>query len=106
MLLLIGFPVLSLAGSNDFNVVEYYSELSESYNISISEKNYDRALKIAIEQLALDPADSIAYLRAAIASQYVDTDRTQLIEMYSHAISERDNYHIQIKTLANVILQN
>ena len=88
----------------EFNAAKYYTKLSSDYEKSILSGDNKKAYLVAVEQLKLDPADTAAYLRMAIASQYIDVDKKMLLKNYSPSISERDVFHIQIKSIANILL--
>ena len=87
-----------------YNAAKHYAALSNDYEKSFLSGKHKKAYLIAVEQLKLDPADTAAYLRMAIASQYLDVDKIMLIKKYSPAISERDVFHIQVKSIANILL--
>ena len=88
-----------------FSAAELYTELSEKYEVSLKNKKYKKAYSFALGQLQLDPADTIAYLRLAIAAQHLRVNREKLRYKYSPEISEQDIIHIQIKKIANSLLQ-
>lgn len=91
--------------SENFDVAEYYATLSSDYEKSLSVGNYQKAYAIAVEQLNLDPSDTVAYLRMAIAVQHLKVDKEKILKDYSPEISEMDLFHVQIKSIANALLQ-
>ena len=104
-LMLLVFAILYAGEKNsNLDIAKYYSNLSKDYEKNLSIGNYQKAYTIAIEQLNLDPSDTVAYIRMAIATQHINVDRQKILKEYSSKISERDSFHVQIKSIANALL--
>lgn len=81
-----------------------FQQLSILYENSLKKGDYIQAFQCAKEQLAIDPSDTVAYLRLAIAAHHVDSENEILKRQYSPYVSIEDDLHKEIKSLANTIL--
>ena len=83
-----------------------YQRLSSLYENNFIKGDYSGAFKYAKEQLEIDPSDIVAYIRLAVAAQYIDVDKEKLKRHYAPFISEKDDLHKEVKSLANSFLSS
>ena len=90
--------------TNVHDIIKVYNRLSSLYEINYIKGDYKKAFNNAKEQLKIDPADIVAYMRLAAAAQFVELDKEKLKSQYHPFVSEKDKLHIELKSLANTFL--
>ena len=95
---------LAVGGEGLPDITIKYQRLSTLYEDYLIKGEYVKAFQCAKEQLDIDPSDTVAYLRLAVAAQYVDAEKEILKRQYAPFVSEEDDLHKEIKSLANSIL--
>ena len=77
-----------------------------SNDAAIKAGDYEKAISLAGELLKIDPSDSLAYLRLAIAvHSHHGANNSELMSMYGLSISEGSPMDQRLKSLANALLQ-
>jgi hypothetical protein len=70
------------------DITSIYQTKITAYNTAISEGDYSNAQKISLELLKIDPADTVAALRFAIAVKLAGEEQSELLEELSHYLDQ------------------
>ena len=104
ILICVSFVSLAEDAGNLPDITIKYLGLSNLFEDYLIKGDYVKAFQCAKEQLDIDPSDTVAYLRMAVAAQYCDIDKETLKSQYAPYVSEEDDIHKEIKSLANSLL--
>jgi hypothetical protein len=70
------------------DITSTYQTKITAYNTAISEGDYSSAQQISLELLEIDPADTVAALRFAIAAKLTGEEQSELLEELSHYLDQ------------------
>ena len=86
----LGFSLLLICinafGEEDITAI-YHAKIAE-YNAAITQGDYSNAKEISLNLLDIDPADTVAALRFAIAAKLAGEKQSELLEELSHYLDQ------------------